>query len=292
MENFVKVDRYYVSKLFPKRSENSNKGTFGTVLNFAGSIYYPGAALLSSLAALRAGCGLVRLATESSVIPIIASQTPDVTYIDLGNNEFGTIPKDAHKIVKEIKAPSAIAVGCGLSALNPIKEFVPKLLKHYLESSTPVIIDADAINVLSATENPPLPLNSVITPHPLELSRLIKVDVEQIQADRLKWANYASSKLDCIVILKGHNTIISIPNGNTFVNTTGSSALSHGGTGDILCGMIAGFAAQGMKLEDASILAVYLHGRAGEITGKKLSEYSVLASDILKFIPFAIKEFV
>lgn len=292
MENFVKVDRFYVSKLFPKRSENSNKGTFGTVLNFAGSIYYPGAALLSSLAALRAGCGLVRLATESSVIPIIASQTPDVTYIDLGNNEFGTIPKDAHKIVKEIKAPSAIAVGCGLSALNPIKEFVPKLLKHYLESSTPVIIDADAINVLSATENPPLPLNSVITPHPLELSRLIKVDVEQIQSDRLKWANYASSKLDCIVILKGHNTIISIPNGNTFVNTTGSSALSHGGTGDILCGMIAGFAAQGMKLEDASILAVYLHGRAGEIAGKKLSEYSVLASDILKFIPFAIKEFV
>lgn len=292
MENFVKVDRYYVSKLFPKRSENSNKGTFGTVLNFAGSIYYPGAALLSSLAALRAGCGLVRLATESSVIPIIASQTPDVTYIDLGNNEFGTIPKDAHKIVKEIKAPSAIAVGCGLSALNPIKEFVPKLLKHYLESSTPVIIDADAINVLSATENPPLPLNSVITPHPLELSRLIKVDVEQIQSDRLKWANYASSKLDCIVILKGHNTIISIPNGNTFINTTGSSALSHGGTGDILCGMIAGFAAQGMKLEDASILAVYLHGRAGEIAGKKLSEYSVLASDILKFIPFAIKEFV
>lgn len=292
MENFVKVDRYYVSKLFPKRSENSNKGTFGTVLNFAGSIYYPGAALLSSLAALRAGCGLVRLATESSVIPIIASQTPDVTYIDLGNNEFGTIPKDAHKIVKEIKAPSAIAVGCGLSALSPIKEFVPKLLKHYLESSTPVIIDADAINVLSATENPPLPLNSVITPHPLELSRLIKVDVEQIQSDRLKWANYASSKLDCIVILKGHNTIISIPNGNTFVNTTGSSALSHGGTGDILCGMIAGFAAQGMKLEDASILAVYLHGRAGEIAGKKLSEYSVLASDILKFIPFAIKEFV
>lgn len=291
MENFVKIDRYYVSKLFPKRSENSNKGTFGTVLNFAGSIYYPGAAFLSSLAALRAGCGLVRLATESSVIPIIASQTPDVTYIDLGSNEFGTIPKDAHKIVKEIKSPSAIAIGCGLSALNPIKEFVPKLLKNYLESSVPVVIDADAINVLSAIENPPLPLNSVITPHPLELSRLIKVDVEQIQADRLKWANYASSKLDCIVILKGHNTIISIPNGNTFVNTTGSSALSHGGTGDILCGMIAGFAAQGMKLEDASILAVYLHGKAGEIAGKKLSEYSVLASDVLKFIPFAIKEF-
>ena len=291
MDNFVKVDRFYISKLFPKRSENSNKGTFGTVLNFAGSIYYPGAAFLSSIAALRVGAGLVRLATESNTIPIIASQTPDITYIDLGNNELGTIPKDAHKIVKEIKAPSAISIGCGLSALNPIKEFVPKLLKHYLESSIPVVVDADAINVLSMVENPPLPLNSVITPHPLELSRLIKVDVETIQSDRLKWANYAASKLDCIVVLKGHNTIVSIPNGNTFVNTSGTSALAHGGTGDILSGMIAGFAAQGMKLEDASILAVYLHGRAGEIAGKKLSEYSVLASDILKFIPFAIKEF-
>lgn len=291
MDNFVKIDRFYVSKLFPKRSENSNKGTFGSVLNFAGSIYYPGAAFLSSIAALRAGCGLVRLATESSVIPIIASQTPDVTYIDLGTNEFGTIPKDAHKIVKEIKAPSAISVGCGLSALNPVKEFVIKLLKNYLESSVPIVIDADAINVLSMTDNPPIPLNSVITPHPLELSRLIKTDVETIQSDRLKWANYAASKLDCIVVLKGHNTIISIPNGNTFVNATGTSALAHGGTGDILCGMIAGFAAQGMKLEDASILAVYLHGKAGEIAGRKLSEYSVLASDVLNYLPVAIREF-
>ncbi len=291
MDNFVKIDRFYVSKLFPKRSENSNKGTFGSVLNFAGSIYYPGAAFLSSIAALRAGCGLVRLATESSVIPIIASQTPDVTYIDLGTNEFGTIPKDAHKIVKEIKTPSAISVGCGLSALNPVKEFVIKLLKNYLESSVPIVIDADAINVLSMTDNPPIPLNSVITPHPLELSRLIKTDVETIQSDRLKWANYAASKLDCIVVLKGHNTIISIPNGNTFVNTTGTSALAHGGTGDILCGMIAGFAAQGMKLEDASILAVYLHGKAGEIAGRKLSEYSVLASDVLNYLPVAIREF-
>ncbi len=291
MDNFVKIDRFYVSKLFPKRNENSNKGTFGSVLNFAGSTYYPGAALLSSVAALRVGAGLVRLATESNVIPIVASQTPDVTFIDLGSNDFGTIPKDAHKIIKEIKTPSAISIGCGLSALNPVKEFVLKLLKNYLSSSVPVVIDADAINVLSTVENPPIPLNSVITPHPLELSRLIKVDVEQIQADRLKWANFAASKLDCIVVLKGHNTVVSIPNGNTFVNTSGSSALAHGGTGDILCGMIAGFAAQGLKLEDASILAVYLHGRAGEIAGKKLSEYSVLASDVLKFIPFAFKEF-
>ena len=291
MDNFVQIDRLYISKLFPKRNEDSNKGTFGTVLNIAGSIYYPGAANLSSIAALRAGAGLVRLASETNTVNVTASKTSDVTFIDLGTSEYGTIPKDGLKLIKNLKTPSAILIGCGLTTLNPAKEAVLKILKNYLETSIPVIIDADAINILSLSNNLPLPLNSVITPHPLELSRLIKVEVEDIRQDRLKWAKYAASKLDCIVVLKGHNTIISIPNVGTFMNVTGNSALAHGGTGDVLAGMIAGFAAQGMKLEDAAVLAVYLHGRAGEIASRKLSEYSVLASDILDFIPLAIKEF-
>lgn len=291
-DNFIKTDRFYVSKLFPQRVQDSNKGTYGTVLNVAGSIYYPGAAYLSSISALKCGAGLVRLATESSVIGHVASKTPDITFVDLGQNEFGTIPKDGARYLKNLKEPSAISIGCGLSTLPPVKEFVNRFLKAYLDSSVPVIIDADGINILSSSSTPVIPLNSVITPHPAELSRLIGVDVEEIQSQRVKWADYASSQLDCIVVLKGKETVISIPNGNTFVNTTGNSALSKGGTGDVLTGMIAGFAAQGMKLEDASLLAVYLHGRAGEIASKKLSEYSVLASDLIEHIPLAIKEFV
>ncbi len=291
MDNFVKIDRLYVSKLFPSRNAESNKGTFGTVLNFSGSVYYPGAAYLSSIAALRSGCGLVRLACETGVISALSSQTPDITYIDLGSSEYGTIPKEAVKTVKDLRTPSAVIIGPGLSTFPPVKEFVLKILKNYLNSSVPIVIDADAINIMSSIQNPPFPLNSVITPHPAELSRLIKVDVETIQSDRVKWARYASSKSDCIVVLKGHNTVISIPGGNTFVNTTGNSSLAHAGTGDVLAGMIAGFASQGAKLEDAAVLAVYLHGRAGEIAGKKLSEYSTLASDVLNSIPSAIKEF-
>lgn len=289
-ENYIKTDRYYMTKLFPKRAQNSNKGTFGTVLNIAGSMYYPGAAYLSSIAALRVGCGLVRLATESSVIQSMASLTPDITYVDLGTSEFGTVPKDGLKYMKNLKTPSAISIGCGLSSAQPSKEFVLRFLKEYVNSSIPIIIDADAINALSSTKDIIIPLNSAITPHPMELSRLIGVTVEEIQSNRIKWANYASSNLDCIVVLKGYETVISIPNGNTFVNTTGNSALAHAGTGDVLTGMIAGLVAQGMKLEDACTLGVYLHGKAGEIAAKRLSEYSVLASDLIETIPQAIKD--
>lgn len=93
MTDTIKIDRYFITKIFPQRNDDSNKGTFGTVLNIAGSVYYPGASYLSSISALKSGCGLVRLATESSVIPIVASMSPDITFIDLGQNDIGTIPK-------------------------------------------------------------------------------------------------------------------------------------------------------------------------------------------------------
>ncbi len=291
-DNCIKLDRFFISKLFPKREQDSNKSTFGTVLNFAGSIYYTGAAYLSSISALRVGCGLVRLAAATNVMTVVAGLTPDVTFVDLGQNDFGTIPKDALKYVKPLREPSAIAVGCGLTNFPPVKEFVLKLLKCYINSPTPVVIDADGLNILSSVNKPLLPLNSVITPHEKELSRLLKLDPEEIKKDRILYAKKACEQFDCIVVLKGKQTVISIPGGCTYINTTGSSALAHAGSGDVLCGMIAGFAAQNMKLEDAALLSVYLHGRAGELASKKLSEYSVLASDLLEYIPLAIKEFI
>ncbi|MCD8024535.1 MAG: NAD(P)H-hydrate dehydratase [Candidatus Gastranaerophilales bacterium] len=290
--NAIRIDKEYVKKLLPERAQNSNKGTFGTVLNIAGSVFYSGAAVLSSLAALRCGAGVVRLASETDVIQQIASFSPDITFIDLGFSEQGCIPKNALKYIQNLKTPSAVSIGCGLTTLPPVKAFLEKFLETYTASPVPIVIDADAINILSLMQKPIIPLNSVITPHPAELSRLIKISVSTIQQDRIKWADYACKQLDCIVVLKGHETVIAIPNGNTFVNTTGNSSLAHAGSGDVLCGMIAGFAAQGVKLEDASVLAVYLHGLAGMLASVKLTEYSVLASDLLNFIPNAIKEFV
>ena len=152
-----------------------------------------------------------------------------------------------------------------------------------------IVIDADAINAIAAAKYFNFPMNSVITPHPAELSRLMGVSVDEIQQNRAKWAWEASKEFDCIVLLKGHETVISVPNGRIFINHTGNSALSKAGSGDVLTGMIAGFCAQGLSIESASCVAVYLHGLAGEFAARNLSEYSVLATDLIKHIPLAIK---
>ena len=123
----------------------------------------------------------------------------------------------------------------------------------------------------------------------MELSRLMGVDIKEIQQNRAKWAWEACREFDCIVLLKGHETIIAVPSGKIFLNHTGNSSLAKAGAGDILTGMIAGFCAQGLSLELAACCAAYIHGLAGEIASKSLTEYCVLASEIIKFIPFAMK---
>jgi len=292
-ETSVKIN--YINKqlakgLLPKRVEKSHKGTYGNVLNIAGSASYPGAAYLSSVSALRAGAGYVMLAAPSSVIPIVAANSADVTYLDVGESQYGSIPKDALRFIQGVANPYCFSIGCGLGTSKPAKDFLSSFFAKYLKSQTPIIIDADAINILSQLKRVDLPLNSIITPHPLELSRLLGVDVSEIQEDRIKWAWEASKKFDCIVLLKGYESVIAIPNGQIFINTTGNSALSKAGAGDVLTGMIAGFCAQGLNLENAACLAVYLHGRSGELASKTHTEYSVLASNLINYIPFAIKE--
>ena len=288
MYKITNLTKDYIKPLLPERPKDGNKGTFGSVLNIAGSLELPGAAVLSSLAALRAGAGKVWLASTSSVIQITAAQAPDITYIDLGENNLGTLPKDAWKFIEDDY--DAVSIGCGLGVDADTTNFLNNFLKNYLESQTPVIVDADAINILAVQKRPALPLNSIITPHPLELSRLTDIEVEEIQKDRVKATWEAAKHFDCIVLLKGQESVIAVPNGEIYVNTTGNSALAKAGTGDVLTGMIAGFCAQGVNLEKSAALSVYLHGLAGEIAAKSLTEYGVLASNLLNYVPQAIKE--
>jgi len=278
-----------ILNMMPKRIQNSHKGTYGHVLNIAGSTQYPGAAYLSSLSALKVGCGYCMLASCSDVVNLIASQTPDITYLDLSQSQYGTIPKDSTKYISAIANYDVVSIGCGLDCVGGVSEFVINFLKKNKTSYTPIIIDADAINIAANSKLFSFPPISIITPHPLELSRLMGVSPEEIQENRAKWAWEASKEFDCIVLLKGHETIISAPNGKIFINRTGNSALSKAGSGDILTGMIAGFCAQGIRLENAACLAVFVHGLAGELAAKNLTEYSVLASDLLKYIPIAMR---
>ena len=156
----------------------------------------------------------------------------------------------------------------------------------------PVVIDADGLNMLAKIKDVKLPKNLIITPHPKEAARLLDCNVDDILEKPIQYATELSEKFGSVTVLKMHSTVVCSKDLDIYVNKSGNSALAKAGSGDILTGMIAGLCAQKMKLFDAAKLAVYLHGKAGEIASNMLSEYSVLASDLLKYIPLAIIDFM
>lgn len=262
----------------PIREQYSNKGTFGKVLNIAGSENYTGAAFLSSMSALRVGCGYVALSSSPKVINTISLKTSDVVFVPI---------TDVKKVLNKY---DVVSVGCGLSTDLSVSILFKSLLESLATFDGPVVLDADGLNLLSKMKNVVLPDNLIITPHPMEASRLLKVEVEEILENPMNYAKTLSEAFSCTTVLKLHSTVVCSQDGEVYINETGNSALAKAGTGDILTGMIAGFCAQKMSAFEAAKLAVYLHGKAGEIASSMLSEYSVLASDLLKYIPLAIMD--
>lgn len=271
----------------PKRPQNSHKGTFGKILNIAGSKKYSGAAILSSLSALKAGAGYVTLACHENIISSVSSYTPDITFLPLkiATNNF-SCEENVKTILDKIGSYNVLSVGCGLTTEKFVSEFVMKILQNM---KIPAVIDADALNIIAVNDNVKFDFPSVITPHPKELSGLLKTDIEEILKDREKYCQKAALKYNTICVLKGQNTVIS-DGVNLYVNFTGNSALAKAGSGDVLTGLIAGFAAQGCPMFQAAVLGVHIHGLCGELAGEDLTEYSVLASDLLTYIPQAIKK--
>lgn len=272
-------NKNYIKNLLPKRPEDSHKGTFGHVLNIAGSGVYSGAAYFSSIAPLKVGCGKSTLASVDTVLRAVSSLSPDIILMP--------IDEVKEKIISEHY--EAISVGCGLSVNKNTIKFFDEIIKDLNKLQTPVVIDADGLNILASLKIFDLPPNTILTPHPKELSGLMEVTVDNILLQPEFWAKKCCDKYNCTTVLKLHKTIISDNKGSIYTNTTGNSALSHGGSGDVLCGMITGFLAQGLGCFEASVLAVYLHGKAAEIASKELTEYSMLSSDLLSYIPNAIK---
>lgn len=255
----------------PFREQNSNKGTFGKVLNFAGSKNYIGAAYLSTVAILKVGGGFAALATEKDIIRSVSTLLPEAVYLSQKEG------------LKQIKDFSVVLIGCGLGDNKKLfKEAIKRI-------DCPTIIDADGLNILSKT-NIELPQSSIITPHPLEAARLLGVTLQDILNNLEDSAKKLCAKYNCITVLKTHRTIICNGN-NIFINQHGNSALAKAGSGDVLAGIVAGLLAS-TKLTpfDAAKLGVYLHSRAGEIASEELTEYSVLASDLPDYLPAAIKE--
>ena len=286
MANFI--DLKFVSSLLPKRDDNSNKGDYGKVLNIAGSKMFSGAAFLSSKSALKVGAGFVTLASTELVINRIAPSLPELVYYPLKSNDDGSI--SSSNSIENLYDYDVISVGCGLTTNIDTQKFLMKILKEF-NNRQKIVIDADGINILGLHKGELSIKNSIITPHPKELARLLNVDLADVLENREKYARISAQTYECITVLKGQNTIIT-DGDKIYVNTSGNSALAKAGTGDVLTGIISGFLAQKVKPLNAAILGVFLHGLAGDIASIDYTKYSVLASDVIDYIPFAIQELI
>ena len=260
----------------PKRVQNSNKSTYGRVLNIAGSDYMPGAAYLSSVSALKVGCGYCFLASTERCISAVAAQTQNVVFVPF---------KD---LQQHLKQANVVSIGCGLSTeKQSIKVFNQVL--DCIEPDIPLIIDADGINILAKDSKRLTHQKTIITPHPKEAARLMDSSLDFV-LDNLEYtASMLASTFNVIVALKTHRTLVIAPDGKKYINTSGNNSMAKAGSGDVLTGMISGLVAQGMDMFEATCLGVYLHGLAGDIAKNELTEYSVMAEDLISFIPNAIK---
>ena len=280
------MDDDIASSLLPKRDPEGHKGSFGTLGMITGSRAYRGAALLASSAALRCGIGLLRYFGEEEVCNALLSYLPEPVCHPIA--PLAQMQKaDAESFLSNAPKVSTylFGSGCGQS------EGVAHLLRAFFASEgVPLVLDADAINVLSDVRYALLPLlkqskrKVLLTPHPLEFARLIGKTVDEVQADRLSLARSFAQEYGVTLLLKGKGSVIAEQSGRVCINPSGNTALSKGGSGDVLAGAAASYAAQGLSLFDAAALAAYLHGRAGESLSEKLGEAGVLPSDLPKEI--------
>ena len=275
----------------PERPLNANKGTFGRVLVNAGSINYIGAAYLACSGALRVGAGLVTLATPHSLQSIIASRLAEATYLPLPESRQGVISVEAADIIhRQCPQYDVLLVGCGLGQNPSTVEFGSSLLLK--PGLPPLVLDADGLNILARLPDwwRKIPDNAVLTPHPGEMSRLCGLSLDEVQSDRPGAARKFAAAWQKTVVLKGAYTVIAAPDGRCRISPFANPGLASAGTGDVLAGVIAGLAAQGLDLFDAASLGVYLHGAVGEKIRNELGDAGMLASDLLPALPVIIKQ--
>ena len=274
------IDYELASSFIPSRTQNSNKGTFGKLLMITGSKEYPGAGHLSLEAALRSGVGYVTYLGEEAMCNSLVGKLPEAIYkpCDIHNIDSDTL----NEVVTLSSKSSAILVGSGSPPTDGLFAVVDRLLS---ENGAPLILDAGAINVLksangyliSAIKNARRKV--IITPHPLEFSRLLGIPLDAVTEHRLTIAKVFARENNCILVLKGAATIVT-DGVKTYINSSGSSALAKAGSGDVLAGFLAGVISYTDDPLNASALSVYFHGLAGDTLAKELSEFGVIPSDL------------
>jgi hydroxyethylthiazole kinase-like uncharacterized protein yjeF len=310
-----------VSSLLPQRRRYSNKGDYGHVLIIAGSRGKTGAALMAAKACLRSGAGLVTIGVPESLADIFQSRVTEEMTLVLPDKGDGTLSEKAAGAILDFLKERAdvVAIGPGIGVTAEIRRLMKTLIQH---STAPLVIDADGINSLKGERGlfskSKVPI--IVTPHPGEMARLLQRSavrtrqsapppiptpgegrvregmksarselLTKIEQDRINTALSFAKETETYLVLKGVPTVIASPAGRAYVNSTGNPGMATAGTGDVLTGMISGFLGQGLKVLDASILGVYMHGLAGDIAATQKGVYSLIATDIIDNLPAAFR---
>lgn len=275
-----------IPKLKP-RAVDAHKGDFGKVCIIAGSVGMSGAAALAGRAALRAGAGLVRVATPRSVLPVVASIEPSFTTIPLPEDDAGRMSTDAINVILEIvQENDAVAFGPGVGTSIALRSVLQNLLE---QDGLKLIIDADGLNNLAGMRDWPAKLKAdlILTPHPGEMRRLWSGLLrEEIPTDRQEQAARLAQRTGAVVVLKGAGTVVT-NGGKVYVNKTGNPGMATAGSGDVLTGVMTALLGQGLSSFDAAVLGVYIHGLAGDIAAEKLGRIGMIATDIIDALPDA-----
>lgn len=250
----------------------THKGNYGHGLLFAGSYGKMGAALLSAKACIRSGIGLLTCHVPGCGYSIMQTAIPEVMVMTDFNSSFLTKAED------DLSSYEALGIGPGIGTASETRMLLREIFDAYRH---PMVIDADALNILALQKDLKklVPAGSILTPHPKEFARMFGEAANDF--DRIQLALKQAKKLNVVIVLKGHHTLIATPDGKGFFNSTGNAGMAKGGSGDVLTGILTALLAQGYSSVEAAILGVYLHGLAGDIAAEKLSMDAMIAGDII-----------
>jgi hydroxyethylthiazole kinase-like uncharacterized protein yjeF len=280
-----------VERFFTPRKAATSKFDYGHVLSVSGSYGMTGAAIMSASAALRLGCGLVSVATPESQRAIVASAMPEMMTFGLPEDENGLpVAKSYKKLSHLLGKATTVHCGSGWVATDETNELVAQLLE---KAKKPIILDGGALTGLSKNKrllrerkNP-----TILTPHVGEFAQMLEMKWQEAEKDKINLARKFATKNNAILVLKGAPTIIASPDGNIYINSTGNPGMATAGAGDVLAGMISGIIAQGKDVLKSVLYAVYLHGNAGDLASEALTEECMTATNIIEYLPEAMKEF-
>ena len=277
------IDRNIVKSALINRRDNDDKFSVGTMPSICGSYGMAGAAIMSAKASLRAGVGLLRMIIPDSIYPIMATAVPEAVFCPVAEKVSA---KDI-SFIEKLNNNDCVLIGCGLGVNSYSKDMLYTVLEN---SRIPVVIDADAINIIAKNPDILKVANApiVITPHIGEMSRLTNLTDREINSDRESCAVNFAKEYNVITVLKGHKTLVASPNGTVMKNhLVGNSGMAVGGSGDVLAGVISSLIAQGGDPFKSACAGVYIHSLAGDIAKEKFGKRSMLPTDMIECLPKA-----